>query len=217
MNHYLFRHPFTCMVCGPTRSGKTLLVRRILKNFRILMDLKTTKLRVLWCYGQWQNIYETEIASNVDVVYISGFPTDDDIKEKDIIILDDLMNELANDNRLSNLFTRGSHHLNLSIFFLTQNLFNQGKFMRNIGLNCHYIILMKSPRGKAQLTYLGREIFPGKSQYIMESYSDATINPFSYLRIDLTQETPDIYRVSTRLTPEETNKNKLSPVFYIPK
>lgn len=217
MNHYLFRHPFTCLVCGPTRSGKTLLVRRILKNYKSLIDKHTNKLKVLWCYGHWQNIYETEIASDVNVEYINGFPSEEEIKEKNIIILDDLMNELANDNRLSNLFTRGSHHLNLSIFFLTQNLFNQGKVMRNIGLNSHYIILMKCPRGKSQLAYLGREIFPGKSQYIMESYIDATKNPFSYLRIDLTQETPDNYRVSTRLTPEETNNKELSPVFYVPK
>ena len=33
-------------------------------------------------------------------------------------------------------FTKGSHHRNLSIIYIVQNIFHQGKEMRNISLKC---------------------------------------------------------------------------------
>jgi Ni2+-binding GTPase involved in maturation of urease and hydrogenase len=30
--HLSFKHPFTCITAGPTSSGKTVLIRRILKH-----------------------------------------------------------------------------------------------------------------------------------------------------------------------------------------
>ena len=68
------------------------------------------------------------------------------------------MTELGDNKKFADLFTKGSHHMNLSVIFISQNLFHQGKQMRTIGLNCHYIIVMKSARGKAQLSHLGRDL-----------------------------------------------------------
>jgi len=44
-----------------------------------------------------------------------------------------------------NLFTKGSHHRNISIMYLAQNLFPKNKFARTISLNEHYMILFKNP------------------------------------------------------------------------
>ena len=43
--------------------------------------------------------------------------------------------------------------------------------------------------------------------------------PYSYIRLDMTQETPDKYRISSRITPEEAYDTRLdfAPVFYIPR
>ncbi|KAG8229448.1 hypothetical protein J437_LFUL005553 [Ladona fulva] len=45
------------------------------------------------------------------------------------------------DASIVNLFTKGAHHWNLSVIFITQNLFHQGKGRRDISLNSHYIAI----------------------------------------------------------------------------
>ncbi len=149
----LFKCPFTSMIADPTSSGKTVLVRRIIKNYKTLFYFKepVETLRIIWAYGQWQSLYLEPIGNNVDVEYISGLHSEAELREKSpyIIVIDDLMNELGNNKKLADLFTKGSHHMNLSIIFIAQNLFHQGKQMRNINLNCHYYLLTKNPRDKA--------------------------------------------------------------------
>jgi hypothetical protein len=41
---------------------------------------------------------------------------------------------------------------------IVQNIFHQGKEMRNIGLNAHYIVLFKSARDKQQISMLARQV-----------------------------------------------------------
>jgi hypothetical protein len=211
MDFYKFRHPFTCMIAGPTQSGKTVLTRRLIKNYKLLTDI--TNIKVLWCYGVWQKLFNEPF--DIKVKYLKGIPTEDDLKDINLLIIDDLMNEISDDKYFLNLFTKGSHHMNFSVIFITQNLFHQGKIMRTIGINCHYIIIMKSVRGKAQVNYLVRDTFPGQTKSIIDAYEDATKNsPYSYIRIDLTQLTPEKYRITSRLTPEENN-SVFAPIVYI--
>ena len=176
LTYFKFRHPFTCMIAGPTSSGKTVLVRRILKSYQLLTTIETQSLNVLWAYGVWQDLYTKPIADNVNVEYISGLPSKEEIMEYNpqILIIDDLMNELGNDKKFADLFTKFSHHRDISVIFVSQNLFHQGSQMRTIGLNCHYVIIMKSARGKAQLRHLAGDIFPGKTKFLIEAHDDAT-------------------------------------------
>ena len=222
LNYFTFRHPFTCMVSGPTSSGKTVLVRRILNSFKILINFceKTGKLKILWAYGQWQPLYEQQISSDIEIRYIFGLPSEEEILEDKphVIIIDDLMSEVGNNVNFTNLITKGSHHLNISVIFITQNLFHKGTQMRTVALNCNYYLIMKSIRGKSQLRHLARDSFPEKTAYLLEAYDDATAdNPFTYLKIDMTQQTPEKYRVTTRITPEETPTNQYMPIVYIPR
>ena len=69
-----------------------------------------------------------------------------------IVILDDLMLN-ARKEYLTSLFTKKSHHRNLSVIFLTQNLFQKKiKVARN---NAQYIILMRAPNAALQIRNLG--------------------------------------------------------------
>ena len=212
MEYIKFRHPFTCMVSGPTSSGKTFLVRDILKNFKLLISIDKPILNVLWAYGQWQSLYTDPIADDVKVDYVKGLPMQDELSGHDIIIIDDLMTELGNNKDLSALFTKGSHHMNISVIFITQNFYHQASQMRTLHVNSHYIIMMNSPRGKSSLRHLSTDLFTNKN-FLIEAYDDATKDSFSYIRIDLTQQTPNKYRVTSKLTP----KPDFRPVFYIPK
>jgi hypothetical protein len=124
------------------------------------------------------------------IKFNQGIPDDidsadySDVSQRNLIILDDLMAQSAKDKSISDLFTKGSHHRNLFIIYIVQNIFHQGKEMRNISLNAHYIVLFKSPRDKQQISMLARQINPGRVQEFMRSYEDATSRPHGYFILD---------------------------------
>jgi len=103
-----------------------------------------------------------------------------------------------------NLFTKGSHHRNVSIMYLAQNLFPKNKFARTISLNAHYMILFKNPRDVSQFANLARQMYPRKWQFAVEAYRDATQLPYSYLLVDLRPEQDDDLRLRTNIFPGET-------------
>jgi hypothetical protein len=115
---------------------------------------------------------------------------------------------------LTSLFTKGSHHMGISVFFVVQNMFHQGSQMRTISLNSHYIIAMKNPRDKNQIMHLGRQVCPEDTEFFQKAFRRATSKPYGYLCIDLTLTTPDKYRFRTRITPEEHIKG-FRPIIYL--
>ena len=114
------------------------------------------------------------------------------------------MSEIGNDKRITNLFTKGSHHKNLSVILLLQNLFYNGKETRNISLNTHYIVLFKNPRDNTIVTSLAKQMYPGNVKYLQEAFNDATKEPYHYLFLDLKPYTNETYRVRTCIMPDET-------------
>ena len=120
------------------------------------------------------------------------------------------MNESG--NSVVNLFTKGSHHRNLSVFYLTQNLFHQGPGQRDISLNANYIVVFKNPRDRAQIKHLARQVYPENPLFLQESYLDATSRPHGYLVLDLKQSTSENYRIRTNIFSEHQPE-----IFYLPK
>ena len=55
-----------------------------------------------------------------------------------LIVFDDLMRTVMNDDTATDLFTEGAYHRNISIIFIIQNLFYQGKQSRT---NTHMHII----------------------------------------------------------------------------
>ena len=47
----IFRHPFTCIIAGPTGAGKTVLLKKILENKNYIIDTKPDK--IVYCYNGW--------------------------------------------------------------------------------------------------------------------------------------------------------------------
>lgn len=154
---------------------------------------------VVWCYGEWQTGYK----ALKGVKFNEGLPDVDKWRgdKRRLVILDDLMSET--DDRVTKLFTKGSHHKNISVMFIVQNLFGKNKELRTISLNAHYIVLFKNPRDVSQVSHLGKQMYPGKTQFLRESFNDATSAPHGYLLLDLRQETPDHLRLRTSLFPPE--------------
>ena len=72
------------------------------------------------------------------IEFIEGIPTalmQDSyyyVNKQNVIVFDGQMIDASKDKRIVNLFTRGSHHRNLSVIYIVQNLFHQGKGSRSI-------------------------------------------------------------------------------------
>lgn len=216
MAHLKFKHPFNLIASGPSGSGKTCLVRKLLKHYKKTTTISKSPLIVLWLHGQDQELYSKPIDSNVSVKYLDYIPTEEKIKEiaPQIIVVDDLMIEISRNKFFSDFFTKKSHHLNISILFLLQNLFVQGPYMRNISLNAHYMILLKNVRDKLQISALGRQLFAGKSKIFEAIYEDATSLPYSYLLVDLKPCTPDKLRLRGYQDASDNIKSYIRPQIY---
>ena len=215
---FMFKHPFTCIIAGPTYSGKTYWMRQFLENWEYLIDkLNKDHLRVLWCHGMDQNLHKIPI-ENIDVNYYEGVPNTDEIKTlmPDIIVLDDLMNEMKNNIDIKNLFTKTAHHMNISVFYIVQNLFHQDKIMRDISLNTHYVVVMRGPRMTQQIGSFAQQIFPRYSRQIMNVYKDATKEPFSYLLFDLHPLSDEKFSLRTRIFKQELLPDLASVIYSAP-
>ncbi len=196
-----FRHPFTCRVAGPSGCGKTVLVKNIIEHFREVIVFKDPVpiLKVIWAYGVEGAVNYAQFPE-VEIKYSEGLPSTDEIKGYHLLIIDDLMSELANSTDLSQLFTRG-RHLDISTIFLVQNALPQGREMRNVNLNTNYLILFNNPNNADQTEIMARRMYPKQSKYFMEAFNDATSMPYGYIRRDNTTLTPNKFRLQTNIIP----------------
>jgi len=200
-----FKHPFTGMVVGPTSCGKTRFVFRLIDNAVSMLEPPPSK--IMYCYGEYQQLF----CQYPRVIFHEGLPDMDnfDGREPILLIVDDLMQET--NETIANLFTKGSHHRNVSVLFLVQNLFPKNKFARTISLNAQYMVLFKNPRDASQFQNLARQMYPKKSQFAVEAYKDATREPYSYLVVDLRAEQNEDLRLRASIFPGETH------YVYVPK
>ena len=198
----VFKHPFTAIVAGPSSSGKTSFVLKLLQHVNDVISPAPTS--ILWCYGTYQRLFD---GLSAEVEFHEGLPDVNTLRENSLLIIDDLMTE--SNETVNKIFTKYSHHKSISVIFLTQNLFHKGA--RTMTLNAHYLILFKNPRDASQISHLARQMFPGHSKYMIEAFADATQMPYSYLVIDLTASTEDQYRLRSGIFPDEEN------FVYVPK
>jgi len=162
----------------------------------------------VWYYGSHQPDLFRELGDKVE--FIEGIPNTELLDgRRTLLIIDDLMSET--DGRITKLFTKGSHHMNTSVVYISQNLYNKNKENRTISLNTHYLVLFKNPRDAGQISHLARQIFPDRVKYFREAYADATSHPYGYLLIDLKTTTPDDLRLRTAIFPGD----ELSTTVYL--
>lgn len=205
-----FHHPFSLSVCGPTKAGKTFWVYQFLKHCNKIIQTDGDKqMHIMYCYSVNQYLYDKMRHDIKDIVFYQGIPNMETVYEYfdgkgGIIVLDDLMYEISKNVDMFKLFTQGMHHYNVSVIFMKQNVFHQGIYARTIALNVKYVVLFNNPRDKAQIKYLGNQMFPSRGNILLEAYSDATSGKkWGYLLIDLSSECPEELRMRTNILPQD--------------
>ena len=126
------------------------------------------------------------------------------------------MIDAGKDQRIVNLFTRGSHHRDLNVIYIVQNVFHQGKGSRSISLNSHYLVLFKNPCDKLQVLTLAKQMYPGRTDFFLKQYEEAVRRPYGYLLIDLKTTAQDDCRLRTNVIPGEEEFNQVAMEENIP-
>ena len=187
MYNLQLKENFKIFISGPSRCGKTFFFVDLLQN---LFDIaKTPPKIIIYIYKIWQwkfdemktvNIF---LKDNDDVIdklkqYARGMPI--------LVIFDDMINSKSI-NDIAPLFTVDARHMNMSLIFLSQRIFVNNEYFRQISQNSDYFVLFKNPRNSSEIRTLATQITPGNLS-LVNIYMEATKEPFSYLFINLTQE-----------------------------
>ena len=171
------------MVAGPTSLGKTYWTHKLLTHNMFTESVAS----VLYCYGVFQNYFNQMKIPNIE--FHEGLLTLEKVQSLHdgsfhVIVLDDLMEYIVKSIEVQNLFTKYCHHYNITVIFLTQNMFTQGPCARTININTHILVLFANKRDESQAMNLGKQLYPCNSKVFMDAYEDATSYLHGYLVID---------------------------------
>lgn len=205
-----FQHPCTALVVGGTGCGKSYLMKQLLEKREQMFNTHFDE--IIYFYTEWQEIFEN-LSTEHHIVFRQDLPMLDDFPRGSgakLLVIDDFMDQIkTHQNEFLKFFIKGSHHRNLSIFFLSQCLFPEG--LRQISLNSHYIILFKTSRDLAQIRTFCLQVDPQHWRALLEAYQDATHDGHTYILFDFKPKQLDHLRIRTKILPHE------SPVIYIPR
>ena len=144
---------------------------------------------MVYFYTEWQNKFDIMKASfGVEFIEDNDNMLNfiKDLNTSALVIFDDMMNS-DNLKSVAQIFTVHGRHLNLSLAFLSQKLFNNNEHFRQISQNSDYMCVFKNPRNSLDIRNLSNQITP-KSNALSHIYQKATVKPYSYIFINLTQE-----------------------------
>ncbi len=216
--------PFVMEVCGPSQAGKSEWVARLI---RFQNDILEDPVESVYWYSPHTHIPNTLKDLQEPVVHtIVGLPwdqgddspnpfeTDSDqengmrLKHR-LIVLDDFAQENKNSRELTNLYTKGSHHQNISLIQITQNIFLSGVDSRTRSLNAHYQVLMKQQRDQQQIRRLARQVAKTNAEKdsFIEAYNHAvSLHPYGYLFVSYhPRDSIDLLK-RTNIFPDEGEK-----------
>lgn len=166
--------------------------------------------RIVYAYSEYQPLFDVMKRTIPNIVFHQGLPDREDLDNYSegldhvILVLDDLMLKITQSEDCVQLFTVTSHHRNITVLFLTQNLYPPGKYARSISLNCANVILFRNERDKKQVLTFASQILPGQTGYFREAYERSTNRErYGYILIDVSPHTEKTYMLRSRIFPGE--------------
>jgi len=148
-NDLKFRTPFAMSITGPSQSGKSEFIVKLLQNRK---DLFTSDFeRVMYftpdaLFVRPNEIYEKLKQACPHIQHFAGLPDTDKLnlkhdKQPKLLIIDDLMNEFLSDESMVRLLSIEVHHFNISCIFTLQNFYAPTKFGTTVAKNINYKVI----------------------------------------------------------------------------
>jgi hypothetical protein len=194
-----FVTPFSMGVYGSRLSGKTVFVKNLLLMQNDIINEPFKK--VIWIYNSWQeDLFRELMNGDFQIKFLDDLPDFKTMKKQEntVIVIDDYMEEASKSDEVEKLFTRG-RHLNISVIFLSQNLFHQGKHSRGMTLNTDYMVVFRNVRDVTQIATLARQMYKNKSEILIDAYEMATKKPYGNLVIELRPNGIDQIRLRSNI------------------
>ena len=202
MDSLRFGTPFSMGIFGRRECGKTYFVTKLLMNQERLI-IKPFK-KVIWIYKSYQSADYEKLSSihNLESEFLDDLPNFDAMGKQinTLIVIDDMQTEATCNDQVSALFTRG-RHFNFSVIYLSQNLFHQGKYARDISLNIDFLVMLKNPRDVTTIDALSRQMYPHMKKFLPWAYN---------LILDLKPFTDNSMRVFSKIFDQ-------FPILYVPR
>ena len=187
----LLKHHFSMLVSGGRAVGKIEFTKKLLKS-------KLIFLYIVWCYAKHQQDLFGEL---MNVEYVEGIPGELDKyfkkNKRNLIILDDFMDEASKSLKISQLFTCSCHD-SISLINLRQNLFHKNQLA--LSLNSDYKVIFKKPRENLQFATIARQICLDKLKFLLFMWAckDATLFLHTYLMLDSKPNTEEkFWKITT--------------------
>ena len=125
---FRFKTPSSILIVGPSGWGKTCFIESLLLDHLEELFVNSSP-KIHYCYGVWQDGFRDK--KDAGVQFHEGIPTTFHLQKwfpkSGLLVLDDLMAEGGDDKELLDLFTKRSHHQNITVLYLCQDMFPPGK------------------------------------------------------------------------------------------
>ena len=163
-----------CIIYGATNVGKTTFMLEILKH-RLIEPFPN---HIVYMYSIAQPFMEMwNDGKNPRITFVQGLDFSQ-VQPFSVLVIDDLL--LDNNKEVAKTFILGSHHKQISVFFLTQNLFPRDDLFRLMSLNCHYFVLFQNQRNYRQVLTLARQAFTNIDR-VVNAYKRASLDPRGFI------------------------------------
>ena len=206
-----FISPFACFVVGCTGSGKSWTVLKWLKNHRSVF--RKTYTQIYYFYGStFQDIFKDNSLKHVcfsnDLKLLNKLALKKHSSPGILCILDDLMSIAGNSDVIEQLYTKGSHHFNIDIINIIQNIFYRTPSFVTLKENSQYVFI-KQFINESKLKILANSIGLDSSELVaaytesinkdrfegilVDNHISSNIRKIAKIRDRLTSDTPALY------------------------
>ena len=182
------------IIFGQTVAGKTYFMLEVIRQKLIHPFPKN----IYYMYNIEQDfMYRWNETEEQKITFIQGLGVEQmNTSEPSLLVIDDLL--LSTNKEVLEMFILGSHHKQISLFYLTQNLFPNCNMNRTMSNNAHYYVLFHNQRNFRQIHTLAHQIYVGRDvQRITNAYKRASKQERGFVVLSFAQGLPEEITVVT--------------------
>jgi len=230
---FKFKAPFAMSVTGPSQSGKSEFIVKLLQHKDLLFAVDFDKIFYFTpesLFIRHNVIFDRLKQFYPQILHISGLPdviklhlTHDRMPK--LLIIDDLMNEFLSSEAMVQLLSVEVHHFNISVIFTLQNFYAPSKFGKTIARNVNYQVLFYNRMDLRETRNISLQIST-QPNFLIESFEFLlkefpSDSPYIIIDAHFRNKHKHLFVKSHIFPTNEFNlkskDNELKPIFFFPK